>query len=411
MSTGSAGTEAANATSRLDRSRLTRELAAQVILLEHALHRTVVEDASLRANLKADHARGTQMQRTGATWSQWLDEQVTLSAVAWVLGTVFVRWCEDNGLIEPRLAGAGQRLGDAQDAQQQYVSAHPLSTSTDWLREAFGVLAASDAGAMLFDTRHNPAERIPLSNDGARALIAYWRTTGADGRVVHDFTDPAWDTRFLGDLYQDLSQAARERYALLQTPAFIEDFILSLTLDPAIQEFGLGGLRIIDPTCGSGHFLLGSFDRLVTAWREQSPGLDPVTLARRALDSVHGVDINPFAVAIARFRMLLAAWRVAGVSSFADGGGQRWRMPIAIGDSLLPHDRREQSRAGLDRHLGIDQPWEDIDDFADGRVLAEGSYDVVVGNPPYIQPPDEQARNQYRSLYNTCKGKYSLVAP
>ena len=32
------------------------------------------------------------------------------------------------------------------------------------------------------------------------------------------------DTRFLGDLYQDLSEAVRKRYALLQTPEFVEEF-------------------------------------------------------------------------------------------------------------------------------------------------------------------------------------------
>ena len=408
MSTGLARTQGTTSGSRLDRPRLSRELAAQVSLAEQAMHRTVAEDAALRANLKADHARATTAQRTGTTWTAWLDEQVTLSAVAWVLGTVFVRWCEDNGLIEPRLSGPGERLGDAQDAQQQFVSAHPLSTSADWLREAFGVLAASDAGAMLFDARHNPAERIPLSNDGARALIAYWRTTGADGRVVHDFTDPSWDTRFLGDLYQDLSESARERYALLQTPVFVEDFILSLTLDPAIREFGLDGLRVIDPTCGSGHFLLGSFDRLVAAWRERSPALDPVSLARRALDSMHGVDINPFAVAVARFRLLLAAWRVAGVSTLAEAAGQSWRMAIAVGDSLLPYAAID----GLEEQLGVEQPWEDIDDFADERLLAEGSYDVVVGNPPYITVKDRVLNDRYRKSFpDVCSGKYALTAP
>ncbi len=265
---------------------------------------------------------------------------------------------------------------------------------------------------MLFDTRHNPAERIPLSNDGARALIAYWRTTGADGRVVHDFTDPGWDTRFLGDLYQDLSQDAKDRYALLQTPVFVEDFILSLTLDPAMREFGLDGLRVIDPTCGSGHFLLGAFDRLVTAWREQAPGLDPTTLARRALDSVHGVDINPFAIAVARFRLLLAAWRVAGVTTLAQAAGQSWRMAIAVGDSLLPHEKRDQSFAGLDSQLGIDQPWEDIGDFADERLLQEGSYDVVVGNPPYITVKDRVLNDRYRKSFpDVCSGQYALTAP
>ena len=105
----------------------------------------------------------------------------------------------------------------------------------------------------------------------ARAFIEFWRRTDAEsGRPVHDFSDPgegggrngvAEPTRFLGDLYQDLSEAARKRYALLQTPVFIEQFILDRTLTPAIETFGFRVVRMIDPTCGSGHFLLGGFAR------------------------------------------------------------------------------------------------------------------------------------------------------
>jgi hypothetical protein len=74
------------------------------------------------------------------------------------------------------------------------------------------------------------------------------------GALLHDFTDPTWNTRFLGDLYQDLSEATRKRYALLQTPEFVEEFILDRTLTPAIREFGYREVRMIDPTCGSGTF-------------------------------------------------------------------------------------------------------------------------------------------------------------
>lgn len=66
---------------------------------------------------------------------------------------------------------------------------------------------------MLFDPRHNPAYLIPISHDGAKGLITFWRTRRGDGSPLHDFTDPSWDTRFLGDLYQDLSQPARDRFA------------------------------------------------------------------------------------------------------------------------------------------------------------------------------------------------------
>ena len=72
--------------------------------------------------------------------------------------------------------------------------------------------------------------------------------------ALRDFTDPTWSTRFLGDLYQDLSEAARKRFALLQTPDFVLDFILDRALEPAVDTFGLSAVKVIDPTCGSGHF-------------------------------------------------------------------------------------------------------------------------------------------------------------
>ena len=117
------------------------------------------------------------------------------------------------------------------------------------------------------------------SHDAAKALLAFWRDQDANAQIVHDFTDETWNTRFLGDLYQDLSEYAKKTYALLQTPEFVEEFILKYTLDPAIEEFGLEPdppyghpdlprrLRVIDPACGSGHFLLGAFQRLLAPGR------------------------------------------------------------------------------------------------------------------------------------------------
>ena len=66
---------------------------------------------------------------------------------------------------------------------------------------------------------------------------------------------------------------------------------------------------MIDPTCGSGHFLLGAFARLLERWEREAPGLELQVRVQKALDAVHGVDLNPFAVAIARFRLTVAALR------------------------------------------------------------------------------------------------------
>src|SRR5690606_17013304 len=138
---------------------------------------------------------------------------------------------------------------------------------------------------------------------------------------------------FLGDLYQDLSEHAKKTYALLQTPEFVEEFILDRTLEPAIETFGLEDVRMIDPTCGSGHFLLGAFDRVLARWREREPGTPIRELVQRTLDAVHGVDINPFAVEIARFRLLVSALKAAAIQELADAPS--FHLNVAVGDSLI----------------------------------------------------------------------------
>jgi len=147
---------------------------------------------------------------------------------------------------------------------------------------------------------YNPIHELPnwLSGDAAGELLRFFQKIDANtGVLVHDFTDSGWNTRFLGDLYQDLSEAARKKYALLQTPEFVEEFILDRTLNPAIDEFGLEGLRILDPTCGSGHFMLGAFQRILDRWLHTEPGTGKRELVQRALGAVYGVDVNPYAVA------------------------------------------------------------------------------------------------------------------
>jgi hypothetical protein len=308
----------------IDRKALLDDLKQQVKAVEADLGRQVKALDEVGARLKAEYDQARKLGRTAATWNSWLDERVTQVAVAWVLGSVFVRFCEDNRLIpEPYLTGPdGDRRELAESRYDAYVESDDNPTYRGWLEKAFDELGQGQAGRLLFDKRHNPLYQVPLSHDGARELVEFWRGRDDAGVLVHDFADPlnedgteGWDTRFLGDLYQDLSEAARKTYALLQTPEFVEEFILDRTMNPAVREFGYEELKMIDPTCGSGHFVLGAFRRLVRLWGEWQPGRDVHERVRAALDSVHGVDINPFAVAIARFRLLVAAMAASAVQT------------------------------------------------------------------------------------------------
>ncbi|MFI5616279.1 BREX-2 system adenine-specific DNA-methyltransferase PglX [Streptomyces sp. NPDC051567] len=383
--------------------------------------------------LRAEYDRARELERTAATWNAWLDERVTQVAVAWVLGTVFVRFCEDNRLIpDPYLTGAEPERRDLAEARYaQYVEEESNPTFRGWLERAFAELGAGEAGKLLFNPRRNPLYQIPLSHDGARKLVEFWRERDDADVLVHDFTDPlnadgteGWDTRFLGDLYQDLSEAARKTYALLQTPEFVEEFILDRTMDPVVREMGgrLPELKMIDPTCGSGHFVLGAFRRMVRLLAEKQPGMELHERVRTALNAVHGVDINPFAVAIARFRLLMAAMAAANIRTLAEASRYDWPMHLAVGDSLIKARQLEFGLLGGTGQGELEFTTEQRDELAEfsystedlhehKNILEQGRYGVVVGNPPYIQVEDTNLNKVYRELYKSCAGTYSLSVP
>src|ERR1700677_3495835 len=398
-----------------------KALQVQVRHLESDLRERGPKDAKLGQEWR--DAR--EAQRTAAPFESWLNERITQVAVAWVLGTVFVRFCEDNGLIElPVIAGPGDRTALARDLQRDFFQRHPEKTDRDWIAEGFKAMSVSPVAAGLFE-QHNPMWTILPSHDAAKALLDFWRSTGPDGEIVYDLTDPEWNTRFLGDLYQGLSEDARKTYALLQTPEFVEEFILNYTLDPAIEEFGLEPeppyghdklphrLRVIDPACGSGHFLLGAFRRLLRAWQDQPGDTDNWILISSAMQSVHGVHKNPFAVAVARFRLMLAAMKAGDVKQLS--AQVNFPVNIAVGDSLLHGEGasgiQNEFNFGND-HGTYTYRTEDIDDYIKSvDMLTVGTYHVVVANPPYITVKDKQENDNYRKAYKSCSGTYALSVP
>jgi hypothetical protein len=193
---------------------------------------------------------------------------------------------------------------------------------------------------------------------------------------------------------------------------------------------------MIDPACGSGHLVIGSFKRIADRLARAEPAASRRELVIRALACVHGIDINPFAAAIARFRLLLAAMQAAGVTRLADAPA--FSLQIACGDSLLHASmiRDEPARYTSLAMEGLDEatkpkrggkksaakPKTDADEACDHvyaaenldvlrRLLARGQYHAVVANPPYITPKDPILNERYRKRFGSCHMKYSLSVP
>ena len=393
------------------------KLTGKVKELVEDLEAQIQADSDLEARLTSAWEEASEKGRTGATAVEWREEYLTQIAVGWVLTSLFVRYLEDNHLIDAVIVGQ-----KAQDKQRAYFQTHKEHSDTDYLLSLFDDLAADGHPAgELFGPKRNPLFKLRISGDAARDLLAFFRLVDADtGDLAFDFT--GMDTRFLGDVYQDLSEDVRKKYALLQTPDFVEEYILDYTLEPAIETFGIDEVRFIDPTCGSGHFLLGGFKRILDKKRAERPGERIDVLVRESLAATHGVDINPFAVSIARFRLAVEAMQICGYDAFD-------KLPdlplnVACGDSLLLgilFDRFERDTSSNKRQLDLDKHrWNDDLSIEDNDIIfgenGQGGiltqqYHAVVGNPPYITVKDAGVRDTYREYYASCYGKFALVCP
>src|SRR5690606_5401178 len=119
-----------------------------------------------------------------------------------------------RGLVKQnRIAGPG-----AMDAEHLFcLQLAPYLTERDYLRVVFAELERVPACKELFDREHNLAWRLAPSAAATKELLGLFRTPDP---AAPAFRFGQSSTRFLGDLYQDLSEDVRKRFALLQTPDF-----------------------------------------------------------------------------------------------------------------------------------------------------------------------------------------------
>jgi len=89
-------------------------------------------------------------------------------------------------------------------------------------------------------------------------------------------------------------------------------FLVRLMLDEAMSWKRLDWLEtqnavVLDPSCGSGVFLVEAYKRLVTHWRLRNDWKKPtIPLLKSLLKKVHGIDLEPGAVELAAFSLCLA---------------------------------------------------------------------------------------------------------
>ncbi|WP_157142960.1 Eco57I restriction-modification methylase domain-containing protein [Brachyspira pilosicoli] len=229
----------------------------------------------------------------------------------------------------------------------------------------------------------------------------------------------------------ELKPEVRKAGGVYYTPEYIVDYIVANTVGEAIKgktPDEIVNIKILDPACGSGSFLLGAYKYLLNYHKEyflknktkkymgsryeiidESGNLALWVRKQILINNIFGVDIDSNAVEVAKLSLLLKSFEDSfNVNEYGQGSLLNEKIlpsldnNIKCGNSLIGNDFYES-------HLDLDDDtlykincfdWEE--EFK--SIFKGGGFDVVIGNPPYGAELSEIERNYLEkkfSLSNT----------
>ncbi len=228
--------------------------------------------------------------------------------------------------------------------------------------------------------KRHECERVTIDNETYYQILK--QTYDKDAIYSYNFGDI--DADVLGAMYEKYIgriQSKRHDQGIYYTPTYIVDYIVQNTLGEALKPLknptDAYKIKVLDMACGSGSFLLRSFDLLDDWYRNHDKDYaqskleletDAAKMTKKALilkTNIFGVDLDPKAVEITQLNLLLRAAET------------RYRLPnlinnIKFGNSLISQSLTPEM-----------YPMEWNTEFSD--IMGDGGFDVVIGNPPYVR--------------------------
>jgi hypothetical protein len=221
------------------------------------------------------------------------------------------------------------------------------------------------------------------------------------------------------------------------TPAYIVDYIVRNTVGKLCEDKTpkqISKLKILDPACGSGSFLIGAYDYLVNYHRDwylkdgpekhtkeiyQGAGglwhLTTQEKKRILLNNVYGVDIDSQAVEVTKLSLLLKVLEGENQETLKKQL-KMWHeraLPdlgrnIKCGNSLIGPDYSSDQLLPDDDEMRRVNPFDWKAEFSE--IMKAGGFDAVIGNPPYVRPHNisAQEKEYFWTHYRTFTHKSDL---
>lgn len=204
----------------------------------------------------------------------------------------------------------------------------------------------------------------------------------------------------------------RKAGGVYYTPQYIVEYIVKNTVGKIIEDKTpkqIEKIRIVDPACGSGSFLLAAFQTLLNYhldYYEKHPkesgqgllfpdiisdfdGTKRLSIEKKAQilrNNIFGVDIDPQAVEIAMMSLYLKC-----LEGEKDLPRKKELLPslarnIRCGNSLISYDIFDQQTLFGDEEKEQINPFDwNSKSTGFGEIIEQGGFDVVIGNPPYVR--------------------------
>ncbi len=230
----------------------------------------------------------------------------------------------------------------------------------------------------------------------------------------------------------------RKAGGVYYTPQYIVNYIVSHTVGEKIKSLTpeeIAGIKVLDPACGSGSFLIGAYhyllqhhlmyysneknlkrslkEGLIYQLDEHHYHLTIKEKQRILLNNIHGVDIDAQAVEVTKLSLLLKLME----NETAESEGSLFRVSdmkylpnlgdnIKCGNSLVDKDYYDNEGTLFDEEtIRKVNTFDWKKEFA--SIFARGGFDCVIGNPPYVR---QEMLTEFKPYFESHYKSYHGVA-
>jgi hypothetical protein len=311
--------------------------------------------------------------------------------------SVFIRYLEDRQILNPQmlLDLTDKRVDNYRDALNDLDTTYRLF---DRLSERFNGDLFPVGNLEKREIRQEHLDLLGSFLDGTdldSGQISFWPF---DFRYI--------PIELISGIYDTFLRTDKRRSeGTYYTPLSLVDFMLDETLPPEQARFDM---KILDPACGSGIFLVRAYQKLVENWQQtHSRKVTGAQLARILKGSIFGIDKQPEAVRVAAFSLYLA---MLDLMSDGEIKKQNFRFPSLRDVNLVsasffsPEVQEKFSGMKFDRVIG-NPPW------GKGTLTDQDAQWLQSRNYTIGEKQIAQAFLMYAPDFVDNKGELALLAP